>query len=230
MHAVSVGEVVSVLPLIRVLRADEPQLTIYLSTSTVAGRKAAFGQASGLVDGIFYCPIDYIFAVRRVLRALKPALLVILETEIWPNLYREAKRSGAQLVVVNGRISDRAWPQYRKWRMWIRPVLSYPDLILAQSPTDRSRYLELGAPRDRVLLAPNLKYDASFSPARVEIDTFGAQQIWVAASTVGPNERGSLRKHSVCEEDIVVDAFEKLVGEFPQLLVILAPRQPAPIR
>ena len=106
MHAVSVGEVASAIPLIRQLRADQPLVPFYLSTSTVAGRKAAARQASGLVDGIFYAPLDYVSFVRRVLRAIRPALVIVLETEIWPNLYSEVRCSGARLAIANGRISS----------------------------------------------------------------------------------------------------------------------------
>ncbi len=227
LHAISVGEVVSVLPLLRALKADQPAVPIYLSTGTVAGRRAAVQLAASLTDGIFYCPIDYVSCVRRTLRTVRPALLVILETEIWPNLYAEAKRFGARLAIVNGRISDRTWPRYRRWKRWLRPVLHSADLVLVQTSTDERRYAELGARPTVLAIAPNLKYDASLTPSPVIIDTGGAQQIWVAASTVGPNEAGSHARHSIDEDEIVIETFERLAREFPKLLVILAPRQPA---
>lgn len=226
LHAVSVGEIVSAIPLIRILKRDQPGIPVYLSTSTIAGRKAALHRAADLVDGVFYSPFDYPSCVRRVLRRLRPALLVVFETEIWPNLYAQTKRSGAQLVVVNGRISNRSWPRYRAWKRCFCPILQFPDSILVQSSVDRARYIELGASPVKVSVAPNLKYDASESAAEVEIDTFGAEQVWIAASTVGPNERGSFRKHSINEDDIVLNSFETLAGEFPNLLLILVPRQP----
>ena len=226
-HAVSLGEVSSVLPLMRSLKAEKPAIPIYLSTATVAGRKAAELQAEGIASGIFYCPVDYASCVRRTLCAIRPALLVILETEIWPNLYAETKRFGASLAVVNGRISDRTWPRYRFWRKAFGPILQFPDLILTQSAKDRDRFAELGAPADRLALAPNLKYEAAVSATPLLLDTFGAEQVWIAASTVGPNERGSSVKHSVDEDDHVLMVFEGLSKDFPKLLLILAPRQPA---
>ncbi|MGA8027884.1 MAG: glycosyltransferase N-terminal domain-containing protein, partial [Bryobacteraceae bacterium] len=102
LHAVSAGEVASAIPLIEQFRSDQPLTPVYLSTSTIAGRKTAVRKASSLVDGIFYCPLDYVSCVRRVLRAIRPALVVVLETEIWPHLYWETKRSGARLAIVNG--------------------------------------------------------------------------------------------------------------------------------
>jgi tetraacyldisaccharide 4'-kinase len=213
--------------LIRRLKTDQPLIPIYLSTSTVAGRKAALHQAADLVNGIFYAPVDYASCVRRVLRTIRPALLVVLETEIWPNLYFETKRSGACLALINGRISDRAWPRYQRWKTWFRPVLQLPDLILTQSSKDQRRYAELGAPPGTLAVAPNLKYDAALSAAPLQLATFGAQHVWIAASTVGPNERGSTIRHSVDEDELVLAAFESLSREFPKLLLILAPRQPA---
>ncbi len=209
------------------LKRDQPGIPVYLSTSTVAGRKVALHQATDLVDGVFYSPFDYPSCVRRVLRRLRPALLIVFETEIWPNLYAETKRSGAQLAVVNGRISNRTWPRYRFWKRWFCPILQFPDLFLVQSAVDHARFSELGAPPAKLAIAPNLKYDAPRSVADIDIDTFGARQVWIAASTVGPNERGSFRKHSIDEDDVVLDSFETLAREFPQVLLILAPRQPA---
>src|ERR1700728_4231675 len=123
LHAVSVGEVVSAAGVLREIREHSPSIPLYVSVSTVAGRDIAEERLSALVDGIFYAPIDYIFAVRRVLGRIRPAALVILETEIWPVLYAEAKRAGCSLVVVNGRISDRAFPRYRALRFLFEGVL-----------------------------------------------------------------------------------------------------------
>jgi 3-deoxy-D-manno-octulosonic-acid transferase len=226
LHAVSVGEVASALALIQRLRTERPSVPIYVSTSTVAGRGAAQRQLSHLVDGIFYSPIDYPFCIRRTLNAIRPSLLVVLETEIWPNLYSVTKRYGASLAIVNGRISDRTWPRYRSWAKWFEPVMACTDLVLVQSEKDRDRYAFLGVPREKLSVAPNLKYEAALSAAPIALTTFGARKIWIAASTVGPNERGSSRRHQVDEDDIVLAAFRQLATEFPELLLILVPRQP----
>lgn len=227
MHAVSAGEVASAIPLIQELRAGQPLVPIYLSTSTIAGRKAAEHLASSLVSGIFFCPLDYVSCIHRTLRAIRPALLIILETEIWPNLYAETKQSGARLAIVNGRISDRTWPRYKALKVLFAPILQPADAVYVQSAADYDRYAQLGVPAARLNLAGNLKYDASFSSAPADIPTFGAQQIWAAASTAGPNEPGSTVRHSIDEDDIVIRTFQVLAAEFPRLLLILAPRQPA---
>lgn len=227
-HAVSVGEVASSISLIRNMRTEQPRVPIYLSTSTAAGRQTALCQASELVNGIFYAPLDYMSCARRCFRAIRPALLVVFETEIWPNLYRGAHEAGAGLAIVNGRISNRAWPRYRAWRWFFCQVLHMADLIFPQSPIDRQRYLDLGVPESKFGGNANLKYDAS-SPASspLSLSKFNSSQIWIAASTVGPDERGSLHKHTVDEDDLVIAAFQKLALEFPRLLLILAPRQPS---
>lgn len=227
LHAVSLGEVVSAIPLIKELRARHPEIPFYVSSSTVVGRKAAERQISTLVDGIFYAPLDFVWCVRRVLRAIRPAILVILETEIWPNLYSEVKRTGAGLAVVNGRISDRTWPRYLSARPFFRPILSLVDAIMAQSSTDYDRYRQLGVRQDLLQVSGNLKYDSALSVRKLDIPTFAAKQIWVAASTVGPNERGSVHPHSLDEDDLIIQIFVRLKREFPALLLILAPRQPA---
>ena len=227
LHAVSVGEVASAVPLIGKLRAGQPRVQIYVSTSTVAGRKAAERQLASIANGIFYAPLDYIFCVRRTLRTIRPALVIILETEIWPNLYSEVKKFGARLAVVNGRISNRTWPRYQAAKHFFAPVLALVDLVLAQSPEDSGRYLQLGANPEKVAVLGNLKYDAApiFKPGN--LPTFAAKHVWIAASTVGPNERGSARRHSIDEDDIVIDTFSKLAPDFSDLLLLLAPRQPA---
>ncbi len=227
LHAVSAGEVASAIPLIQELQAGQPHVPIYLSTSTIAGRDAAEQRASSLVNGIFFCPLDYVSCVHRTLRAIRPALLIILETEIWPNLYAETKGSGAGFAVVNGRISDRTWPRYKAFKTLFAPILQLPDAVYVQSAADYDRYAQLGVPATRLNLAGNLKYDASFSSIPADIPTFGAERIWVAASTAGPNEPGSTMRHSVDEDDIVIRTFQMLAAELPRLLLILAPRQPA---
>jgi tetraacyldisaccharide 4'-kinase len=225
-HAVSVGEVLSAVELIRRMRADRPRSEIFVSTTTLAGRATADRALGGLADGVFYAPIDYRSVVRRVLRRLRPALVVILETEIWPNLYREAKRAGASLLVVNGRISDRALPRYRKWAWFFRHALRWPDQILAQSEQDAIRYVQAGAARERVRVAGNLKYDFE-PPARLapEIAAFFERvrpaEVWIAASTMPPAVAGDPD-----EDDAVVEAFQTLAKAHPGLLLILAPRRP----
>lgn len=218
-HAVSVGEVLSAIELIQRVRRVQPHAEIFVSVGTLAGREVAGRRLVGLANGVFYAPLDYRSVIRRVLRRIRPAVVIVLETEIWPNLYRESKRAGASLIVVNGRISDRALPRYRRWRGFFQHVLRWPDAILVQSQQDRERYLMAGAPEERVRVAGNLKYD--FTPATgVALDLIG-DPIWIAASTTAPVEAGDPD-----EDDVVIEAFKRISPHHSGLLLILAPRRP----
>jgi 3-deoxy-D-manno-octulosonic-acid transferase len=227
LHAVSVGEVISAIGLLREIRARSSSIPLYVSVATVTGREIADERLVPLVDGVFYVPIDYAFSVRRVLARIRPSALVILETEIWPVLYSEAKRAQCALLVVNGRISDRAFPRYRLWKFFFREALRRPDAILAQSDRDAARYLELGAPPDRVHAAGNLKYDAELPLAEPPgvvaelIARLEPRNIWIAASTMP-----GIDANDVDEDDAVIAAFVELARAHPGLLLILVPRKP----
>src|SRR5207302_2228653 len=139
LHAVSVGEVLSTVELLKKLRVEIPSAPLLVSVTTLAGRAVADEKLRSLVDGVFYAPLDFVFVIRRVLRRLRPRVLVVAETEIWPNLFREVKRAGCGLIVVNGRISDEAAPRYRKWRWFFRHALQWPDGSVGQSAGMRGR-------------------------------------------------------------------------------------------
>jgi tetraacyldisaccharide 4'-kinase len=226
LHAVSAGEIATVVPLIQQIRAGDPRVAVFVSTTTLAGRSAADKRLRGLADGVFFCPLDYPSCVRRALNAIKPSMVMILETEIWPSLYSESKRFGACLILVNARISSKSWPQYAAMKWLFGPVLRLADAVFPQSIADRDRYYQLGVPLAKLHTVGNLKYDASSTVPKTVLPDFGAQQIWIAASTVGPGDSRHY-KHDVDEDDIVLDAFRKLSEEFPKLLLILAPRQPS---
>jgi tetraacyldisaccharide 4'-kinase len=219
LHAVSVGEVVTVARLVRELRTLLPPTPLYLSTTTETGHALAHRQLGAVLDGIFYIPIDFPWAIRRVLRALRPSLVVVAETEIWPNLFREVKRAGAGLLIVNGRISDRAFPRYRVLRAFFRHVLSLPDVILTQDEALRTRFVEIGARPETTRAAGNLKYD--FEPGappddlRGYLETLAPSHVLVAASTMPPDE-----------EDAVISAWRELAVPSERALLILAPRKP----
>ena len=227
LHAVSVGEVISAAGLLREVRERNPNIPLFVSVGTVAGRAIAQERLSGLVDGIFYLPIDYAFAVRRVLARIRPALVVILETEIWPMLYREVRRAACALIILNGRISDRAFPHYRSWRVLFRRVLGVTDAIFVQSEKDRERYIEIGAPPQKVETLGNLKYDAPAGvaePPRLVTELIAKLKpatVWIAASTMPPADRDD-----VDEDEVVLRAFRELAATHPGLLLILVPRKP----
>jgi tetraacyldisaccharide 4'-kinase len=227
LHAVSVGEVMACLEFARRLRREFPRSPLFVSTSTLAGRATADDKLRGIATGVFFAPVDWVFAVRRVLRTLKPAAVVIAETEIWPNWYREIKRTGAGLMLVNGRISDEALPSYRRWRRLFPPILSAVDRILAQTEVIRERFVTLGAQPDRVEVSGNFKHDFEPRPAGTQspvvqlLDRVRPTHVWIAASTMPPASPGDPD-----EDDTVIAAFRELAPRRPGLFLILAPRKP----
>jgi 3-deoxy-D-manno-octulosonic-acid transferase len=218
-HAVSVGEVLAVAGLVEELQRRFPQHRIFISTTTDTGQALArkrFGEAR-----VFYFPMDFAFAIRPYLRALRPRMLVIAETEFWPNFLRLAHASGGRIAVVNARISDRSWPSYRRFRGLLRRSLVNVDLFLAQTPEDAARLQDIGAAPERVRITGNLKFDvpAPAPPAIVEsvrksIAATGAGPVLVCGSTVEG------------EESLLLKAFENLLVQHPRTVMILAPRHP----
>jgi tetraacyldisaccharide 4'-kinase len=220
LHAVSVGEVLAAVPLIEELKRRTPQTRIFVSTATLAGRETANKRLAGLAAGVFFAPFDFVWAVRRVLRQLRPAVTIVIETEIWPNLFREVKRTGGGLILVNGRISDRALPRYRLFSPFFSEILALCDRILTQSDEMKRRFLRSGAPGGQVEVAGNLKYDfapavaSADSPAVRFIEADSGRPLWIAASTSSDN--------NLAEEDFVIAAQRGLDG----WRLIVAPRKP----
>src|ERR1035437_3515249 len=221
LHAVSMGEVLACLEFAREMRAAFPHSRLFVSTSTLAGHATAEQKLGGIADGIFFAPVDYVFAVRRVLRALQPALVVVAETEIWPNLFREVHRTGAGVAMVNGRISDRALPRYlRLGRVFplLQTALAEVDTLLAQTGEMRQRFLALGA--ERVAVGGNLKYDFTArvpdagSPVVQLLERARPAKVWIAASTMADEH--------VDEDDAVIAAWRQMRGVF----LLLVPRKP----
>jgi 3-deoxy-D-manno-octulosonic-acid transferase len=218
-HAVSVGELLAITRVVEQLRAREPGRRVVISTTTATGQALArqrFGESN-----VFYFPVDLPFAIWPYLRVLRPDLLVVAETEFWPNFLRLAKAAGAQIAVVNARISDRSFPRYRRWHGLLKKVLQNVDLLLAQSEEDARRLREIGAEARRVHVAGNLKFDVAppkSSAAVQEIGTSlragGAAPVIVCGSTLEG------------EEELVLRAFSAVLGQHPKAALILAPRHP----
>ena len=216
-HAVSVGEVLAVSELVRQLRVEFPQYRILVSTTTDTGQSLArerFGE-----ENVFYFPLDFRFAVRRWLRALRPELVVIAETELWPNFLRTARDAKARIAIVNARISDKSFKGYRRWKSLIASVLQIPDLFLAQTDQDAHRLREIGAPGDRVITTGNLKYDVplpSTPPIVEELrrSLSGAGPVLVCGSTVEG------------EEPLLLGAFTNILANHAGAVMLLAPRHP----
>lgn len=216
-HAVSVGEALAVAPLLKELRQRFPGRKLLVSTTTRTGQELATRRLEA--DATFYFPFDFVFASRQVLTALQPAVVVIAETEIWPNFLRVARRRGVRVVFVNGRVSDRSFRRYCRVRFLLRRVLENADFFLMQSDEDARRIRALGAPAERVAVGGNLKFDLP-EPRRpafladLERLADGAP-IVVAGSTLAAEEEKLLDALRVCRD---------LEGH--RALLVLAPRHP----
>ncbi|MFN7932363.1 MAG: tetraacyldisaccharide 4'-kinase [Bryobacteraceae bacterium] len=225
LHAVSVGEVVSSIELLRQLRQRFPGQRLYVSVTTVAGRQIAEEKLRGLADFIFYAPLDLCWVVRRVLRRLRPRMVIVMETEIWPNLYHETKRFGCGLLIVNGRISDRAYPKYLRYRRIFEYTLQWPDAVLVQNEIGRERYEALGTPAAKIEVTGNLKYDFRVDQLKPPeaitafLSKVRPEQIVIAASTMPPAVDGDPD-----EEYVVIEAIRQTSR--PGLLWMVAPRRP----
>ena len=215
-HAVSVGEVLAVTRLIQELDAALTDHLIVISTTTRTGQALArerFG-----ADRVFYCPLDLPWAVSSYLNALQPQMLILAETEFWPNLLRGCYRRGIPVAVVNARISDRSWPRYRLLRSLWKPFLGRLSRILAQSQIDAERLKALGCSEQAVSVAGNLKFDV-----RANSEAEATKQLKALAPGLRLVVAGSTLEG---EESALLDAWPKLLAFDPQLVLVLAPRHP----
>jgi 3-deoxy-D-manno-octulosonic-acid transferase len=215
-HAVSVGEVLAVTRLVKSLDAVLPDYFVVISTTTRTGQALA-RQRFG-ADRVFYCPLDLPWAVRAHLNALQPRLLILAETEFWPNLLNGCFRRGIPVAVVNARISDRSWPRYRMVRSIFRPLLGRIATVLAQSKTDADRLKAIGCRPDRVTVAGNLKFDV-----RIDAEAEATKLLKILAPDVRLIVAGSTLEG---EEAALLQARPQLLQADPQLAMVLAPRHP----
>ena len=222
-HAVSVGEVNAAEPLIKALQRDYPEAPLVITTVTPTGT-ARVQQLFG--DSVFhvYLPYDLPFAVRRFLNQIRPRLALIVETEIWPNLYFICRRRGIPLMIVNARLSERSMRGYKPMRTLLRSALRCVDQIAAQSRTDAARYRLLGADPQKIVVSGNMKFDmpipeAAWDDGAAMRERWGAQRpVWIAAST----HEG--------EEEVVLEAHRHVLKRLPDALLLLAPRHPERFR
>ena len=222
-HAVSVGEVVASSAVIQALQEKFPSHRVLVSTTTSTGQKLAARRFGA--ENVFYFPLDFVFAIRPYLAALRPELVVVAETEFWPNFLRLAKRSGARIAVINCRISDRSLPGYKRFRFWLprllQRTLASVDLFLAQTGEDRRRLIEIGAAESRITVTGNLKFDVAPPPSpkivaslRESFANSAAGPVLVCGSTL-EDEEGSL-----------LLTFRNILVNHPRAVMILAPRHP----
>ncbi len=220
-HAVSVGEAVSVKGLVTQLRKAYPNKKLVISTVTATGNKIAQGLI-GPGDLLIYLPLDVSFIVRHVLKRINPSLFIIAETEIWPNLISQLYKQNIPIVTVNGRISDSSYSGYSAIKYIIRPILRKVSIFLLQSDTDASRLESLGVAKEKIQVTGNLKFDINLN-AGLELNASAYRQklmlnaedkLWVCGST------------HAGEEELILKTYKELLLVHPKLKLLLAPRHP----
>ena len=217
-HAVSVGETLAAVPMIERLLADYPDTPLLVTTTTPTGPervKALFGDRVTHV----YCPWELPTALNRFLRAFDPKTVIVLETELWPNLCAAVKRHGAKLMLMNGRLSEKSYRGYRKFPRLVRPMMARFDALAVQTPVEAKRYVALGAWPERVHAIGSVKFDMSLDDAVRQAAgdlraAIGERPVWIAAST-HPGE-----------DEPVLAAHKALLETAPQTLLMLVPRHP----
>jgi 3-deoxy-D-manno-octulosonic-acid transferase len=220
LHAVSVGEVNLLSSTLRELAARRPDVECVISTTTKAGYELARQKYAD--HTVFYCPLDFSWAVDRAMRRIRPELLVLAELELWPNLIAAAKSHGTNVAIINGRLSDKSFRGYSRLRPLVAKVLRKADLIAAQNVETADRFLKLGADSSSVVSTGSLKFDGAQTDRNESrtrelrsLAQFGDDdQVFLAGSTQDP------------EEAMTVRIFQELVTEFPRLKLVLVPRHP----
>ena len=216
LHAVSVGEVLAVSRLVQEIGAAFPRYQLLISTTTRTGQALArerFG-----AERVFYCSLDLPWAVKAYLNALRPRMLILAETEFWPNLLNACFLREIPVTVVNARISDRSWPRYQMLQRFWRPMLRRLSRVLAQSELDAQRLIALGCRSERVSVSGNLKFDvrsAEKAEATVLLKSIGSGLRFVVAGSTLEGEEAAL-----------LQAWPHLLGSSPNLAMVLAPRHP----
>ena len=222
LHAVSVGEAIAAVPLIRKFRLEQPNTPIVITTMTPTGRervRSAFKEE--LNQSIFnvYVPYDVPFFIKRLLNHIKPTLFVAMETEIWPNLFNQMQKHQIPIMIANGRLSPKSAKWYQRFGRFMRDLLKAVHVIAAQSPKDAESFVKIGLDEAKVLTTGNIKFDFELNPLHLKEGALlkkqlNAEMVWIAAST-----------HRT-EEAIVLEVFSDLKKIFPSLVLLLVPRHP----
>ena len=217
-HAVSVGETLAAAPLIERLLADYPDVPLLVTTTTPTGSERVQALFGDRVTHV-YCPWELPTALTRFMRAFDPQLVIVLETELWPNLCAAVKRHGAKLMLMNGRLSEKSYRGYGKLPRLIRPMMARFDALAVQTQVEAERYMALGAWPERVYPIGSVKFDMTLDRAVKQAASqlrvsFGDRPVWIAAST-HPGEDAP-----------VLAAHKTLRAQKPDALLILVPRHP----
>ena len=217
-HAVSVGEVVAAIPLIKSLQAKYPTMLLTVTTTTPTGSQRLKQSLQETVNHVFM-PYDIPWAINSFIKKIQPSCLIIMETELWPNLLHVCKSVNIPVIIANGRISDKSLSGYHKIKGFVAQMLQQVTFVAAQSKLDAERFLLLGLTANKMQISGNLKFDVQVPELQQQLGkslkaNLGARQVLVAAST------------HAGEEEQIIAAFKYIKHKFPDCLLILVPRHP----
>ena len=218
-HAVSVGEAEALFPLVRQIQKQHPDATLLITTTTPTGSARIKAVMTDTVTHV-YLPYDIPDAINRFMRCFKPRLAIIMETEIWPNLFHACGKNGIPLYIINARLSEKSSRGYQKLPALVRPALAQVKLIATQTTDDASRFIAIGANPEKVQTLGNIKFDVEIPQATIaqglqlKADLLGGRFVWLLASS-----------HKD-EEIIFLEIYKELKQKIPELLLVLVPRHP----
>ena len=219
-HALSVGELLSAIPLLEALRNRYPSREIVFSVKTATGLEIARERLRGKIDYLLPMPLDFWWSVRRMIKNINPAIYILVETDIWPGLISSLKKRAIKTILVNGRVSPRTGRSYIRWRFFVKRMLRSLELFLMQTELDKNRIIRGGISPDKVKVTGNIKFDRKWRPLDdrernrwLKLLNRKNGPIWVAGSTHRP------------EEKIIFNVFDELLKSFPDLSLIIGPRE-----
>ncbi|MBN1626901.1 MAG: 3-deoxy-D-manno-octulosonic acid transferase [Deltaproteobacteria bacterium] len=220
-HALSVGEVISAMPLARAIKSKYPSRHVIFTVKTEQGMKVALKELSGEVDELVPMPVDFWWSVSRIYHYIRPSVLILVEGDIWPGLLCYLEKRGVKILLVNGRISPRTGKHYRRFGFIVRRIFNRIELCLMQSKIDRERLIKIGIDPHKVNKTGNIKFDRAWRPMEAEerkrwqakLKLQSKEAIWLAGST----HEG--------ENEIILETFKRLKEVYPGLYLIIAPRR-----
>ncbi|HBF42793.1 MAG TPA: hypothetical protein DDW42_04040 [Desulfobacteraceae bacterium] len=219
-HALSVGEVISAVPLVKVLNLKYPDRDIVFTVTTSKGMDIAKAELKGRVKALITMPVDFWWSIRRIVNYIRPSFFVLVETDIWPGLISYLKGRGVTSILVNGRVSPRTFRSYQRFPVFARMMFNGLEACLMQSDLDRDRLIDIGIDKKKLKVVGNIKFDRELEPMGQDernrwLDLMGLgseNPIWVAGST----HKG--------EGLILLEVYKQLIASFPMLRLIIAPR------
>ena len=220
-HALSVGEVISAVPLIKAVIRRCPSQPVVVTVKTLQGMEVARKELEGEAVALMPMPVDHWWSVSRIFRHINPSVLILVEGDIWPGLLSCLYKNGVRVLLVNGRVSPRTFKSYKRFRSFVRPLLNKIELFLMQTEADRDRLIEIGLSPEKIKNTGNIKFDRPWRPMETAehdhwmktLDLQCGKIIWVAGST-----------HD-SENETVLDVYKRLKGSFPGLFLVIAPRK-----